>query len=171
MENGLERTEMPLTLLGTLNVWNDTENMFKGVFGDEALKDRDFRKMKLREYDRIWHAFRDKPLTTDEKALMVMLRFQRKKLRTTLYPGLLSRLISRIGGYIRHLLTEPATRIPKGMSDAHRYSDNLLRFNNKNNGSRQAAQKEYSQRRSNHVGHDHGRRKDRKQGNGNRQGL
>lgn len=171
MENGLERNETHLTLFSALNEWNNTENMFKEVFGEDSLKDRDFRKMKLREYDRIWYTFRDKPATTDEKALMVMLRFQRKKLRVILYNGLLSRLISRMGGYVRHLLSEPVPRMPKTASDAHRYSENFLHFKSKHFDGQQVAQKDFSQRRSNNVGNDLGRRRNRDQGNHNRNRL
>lgn len=156
----MEIQERQPTLVKALDEWNHTEDMFRNVFGDDALKDKDFKKMKLREYDRIWHAFNGKPLSKDERSLMAMLRFQRKKLRRTLYPGLLTRLLNRAGSYIRHLLSDtPAIAVPRN-SDDHRYAENILRFEGReeDNG-RPKKQGRYERRYNNHS-HDLGARKD-----------
>jgi hypothetical protein len=94
MENGTQAFTSE-TLMGELSSWNRQENKFRELFSDEALKDRDFMKMKIAEYDRLWLKYNGRVQTTDEKALLVMLRYQRRKLERTLYPGLLARIVRR----------------------------------------------------------------------------
>lgn len=87
---------MSKSLIRELGEWKRLEGMFRENFSETALGDRDFRKMKLREYDRIWRTYNGKEQTTDERALIVMLRFQRRKIRRALYPGLLRRLLNQM---------------------------------------------------------------------------
>lgn len=94
MENNTQAFT-PETLMGELGSWNRQENKFRELFSAAALKDRDFMKMKLAEYDRLWLKYSGKAQTTDEKALLVMMRYQRRKLERRLYPGLLTRLVRR----------------------------------------------------------------------------
>lgn len=83
------------TLMAELERWNKQEQKFKQLFGDASVKDRDFQKMKLAEYDRLWYKYQDSTATTDERSMLVMLRFQRRKLEQALYPGLITRMVRR----------------------------------------------------------------------------
>lgn len=117
----MEKAEREPTLVAALTEWNHTESLFKQHFGEESLRDRDFMKMKLKEYDRMWYSFNGRPLTRDERALMRMLRFQRRKMRRTLYRGLLSRLWNRASNFLSFLSEadrEPARRV----DDSYRYA-------------------------------------------------
>lgn len=89
------------TLFKELNDWNKQENTFRQLFSPEALKDRKFIRMKLRAYDRLFHKYSGKPLTTDEKALVRMLQFQRRKMERVLFRGLISRLLRFTASTIR----------------------------------------------------------------------
>ncbi|MBK1439791.1 hypothetical protein JHJ32_07340 [Parapedobacter sp. ISTM3] len=121
MEYGLEKMEQEPTLFAALTEWNHTESLFREHFGEESLRDRDFLKMKLKEYDRMWYSFNGRPLTQDERTLMKMLRFQRRKMRKTLYPGLLRRLWNRASNFLT-FLTE-SERIPRNSrDDSYRYA-------------------------------------------------
>ena len=94
MENTLQ-TNRPETLMSELRNWNQQENQFGALFGQEALKDREFLKMKLEHYDQIYYKYGGKAQTQDERAMMTMLRFQRRKMGKALYPGLLRRMLHR----------------------------------------------------------------------------
>lgn len=98
---------MSKSLIRELGEWKRLEGMFRENFSETALGDRDFRKMKLREYDRIWRTYNGKEQTTDERALIVMLRFQRRKIRRALYPGLLRRLLNQMTSSV---LSRPGVR-------------------------------------------------------------
>ncbi|TYR37404.1 hypothetical protein FXV77_05200 [Sphingobacterium phlebotomi] len=168
MDYRLKTRERLPTLMDTLSAWNETENMFTQVFGENALEDRDFKKMKLREYDKIWHKYNGKVQTKDDRALMVMLRFQCKKLRKTLYRGLLPRLLSRISSYVRHLFSDSVSTVPKALSDAYRYAKSPLNVD-PSSSERQSQSKSVHQKYK-HNGQHLGRRKEqnRKRGNGTR---
>lgn len=87
------------SLLGELSAWNKVESLIqhKVFMNQDITKDTDFLKMKMNEYDRLWYKYKGDNLgTTDEKALLTMIRFQQKKMRKTLYPGLIPRLFHRI---------------------------------------------------------------------------
>lgn len=85
-----------LSLQKQLADWNRQESRFKELFSEEALRDKEFQKMKLREYDKLWHLHKGTAQTTDERALLNMLRFQRRKMTRRLYPGLLRRLLHKV---------------------------------------------------------------------------
>ena len=101
----IERQQKSDSLITSLQSWNRQEQQFHQLFGEGALKDPEFVRMKLRQYDRMYYGYGSKASTTDEKAMMLMLSFQRKKLRKSLYPGLLRRTLHRavvkIGAVIR----------------------------------------------------------------------
>ncbi|MGE8426345.1 MAG: hypothetical protein ACN6O7_00645 [Sphingobacterium sp.] len=87
-------------LLTELGDWNRLEAMFQSTFGDESLKDKYFRKMKLATYERLYDRYKDDlELSKDERALVVMLRFQCTKIRKILYPKPVSRLLYRIRNF------------------------------------------------------------------------
>lgn len=95
----METTLQPFkseTLSGELGNWTRQEHSFAKLFTPDALKDREFQKMKLAEYDRLWLKYSGGVKTTDEKALMDMLRFQRRKMEKTLYPRILTRVFRKI---------------------------------------------------------------------------
>jgi hypothetical protein len=100
MENDLQayRTD---SLFAELGNWNRQENKFREIFSDDALKDREFQRMKLENYDLLYLKYAGKPLTQDEQAMLAMLQFQRRKMEKALYPGLLSRLIHRANNLIK----------------------------------------------------------------------
>lgn len=167
MEYGLETANKLPTLMDAFREWNRSEDMFREAFGDGALEDRDFLKLKLREYDRIWHTFNGKPLSKDEKALMVILRFQRRKLRRGLYRGLLTRFLNRAGSYIRFLLQVRRTRaVPTQVGD-HRYLTNTPGLVKEGKDNDQQKQEERYQRKYNN--HDLGPK--RKTDRGYRQSM
>jgi hypothetical protein len=94
------------TLMGELGSWNQQENKFRELFFEQASQDKVFLKMKLKEYSRIWYKYAHKASTTDERALLVMLQYQRHKLQTALYPGLLTRYVARTLSFIKSKLMQ-----------------------------------------------------------------
>ncbi len=105
MQNDLQDNR-PATLVSELNVWNRRENQFMELFSPQAVKDREFQKMKLAEYNRLWYAYNGKATTTDEKALLTMLGFQRRKMEKSLYPGILTRLVRRGIAYLKAVIVQ-----------------------------------------------------------------
>jgi hypothetical protein len=89
------------SLMVELGVWNRQENKFREIFGEHAVKDRDFKKMKLSEYERLSHLYARGANTTDEKAMIRMLQFQQRKLTKDLYPGLIMRAIHMLIVFFR----------------------------------------------------------------------
>lgn len=121
MENDLQahRTD---TLFSELGNWNRQENKFREVFSDEALKDREFQKMKLETYDRLYNKYRGKPLTQDERAMLTMLRFQRRKMEKALYPGLLTRMLRRGIGLVKNLWARQRESVAVNRENLHQYT-------------------------------------------------
>lgn len=83
------------TLMAELHGWSRLEQTFAQTFGSDSLRDRDYLKMKLSEYDRLYHFYAAGTLSRDEKAMTRMLRYQSRKLERALFPGLASRLLRR----------------------------------------------------------------------------
>lgn len=75
----IERKSLTDTIIGGLSDWNRQEQQFRQLFGEDALKDREFIRMKLQQFDRLYYKHSNTAKTTDEMAMMLMLRFQRKK--------------------------------------------------------------------------------------------
>jgi hypothetical protein len=94
------------TFMAELSGWNQQEQKFRSLFSDQALQDRDFLKMKLAEYNRIWYKYNGTVQSTDEKALMIMLRFHRRKLQKTIFPGLITRLLSRAYAFTKGMVSQ-----------------------------------------------------------------
>lgn len=101
---------METTLITELGSWNRQEQKFRELFGADALKDREFQKMKLAEYDRLYRRHSGSVTTTDEKALLTMLRFQRSKMEKALYPGILTRLLRRGFSRLKHMVQQALQR-------------------------------------------------------------
>lgn len=93
--------KMQDSLMVELGAWNKQENKFREIFGDHAIKDREFKKMKLSEYERLSMLYANGAITTDEKAMVRMLRFQQQKLSRDLYPGLIRRIFHKLVVFFR----------------------------------------------------------------------
>jgi len=124
MENELQ-TYRPETLMSELRNWHQQENKFGALFGDDALKDREFLKMKLEHYDQLYYKYNGKAQTPDEKAMMTMLRFQRRKMERSLHPGLLRRMLHRGRARLRAMWTSNRESITFNREQANRQVYNL----------------------------------------------
>ena len=150
MEYGLE-IHREATLQAALAEWKHTEDLFSHHFDKDALNTRDFMKMKLKEFDRMWYAFNGRPLTKDERALMRMVRFQRRITRRMLYPGLPGRLWNRTANFLA-FVSEPKERSGPRRDDTSRYAGYTIRVDGDGQSSRQNRQeaKQRYQRRYSH---------------------
>lgn len=109
------------TFFSALDEWNHFEDLSREKYGADSLKDRDFQKLKLREYERLYRFYNVRTdLSRDERAMLLMLGFQRKKLRKALYPGQISRVLYRIGSYLRAKVQGAKINDPFG-ADTERY--------------------------------------------------
>ncbi len=124
MENALQ-TSRPETLMSELSNWNQQENKFGALFGQEALKDREFLKMKLENYDQLYYKYNGKAQTPDEKAMMTMLRFQRRKMERSLYPGLLRRMLHRAGARLQAMWAGNRETVTVTREQVNRQAHNL----------------------------------------------
>ncbi|TDX00514.1 hypothetical protein [Dinghuibacter silviterrae] len=120
----MENVQETKTLFKEMGDWNRQESMFRELFSEESLKDRDFMRMKLENYDKLYHKYNGKPLTTDEKALMRMLRFQRRKMEKILYPGLLRRMLHRGTALVKGLLARRRENLAIRRSNLLQYAHN-----------------------------------------------
>ncbi|WP_142685738.1 hypothetical protein [Chitinophaga polysaccharea] len=93
MEYTLEKQGMKNSLRNDFGQWNMLEDMFKQQLSQKDLESRRFRNMKLKEYNRLIRVYSGAPLTRDEQALMIVMKFQRGSLVRSLYPGLLTRMV------------------------------------------------------------------------------
>ena len=109
MDNTLQ--DYSSSLIADLSGWNRQEQKFRELFSDDSLKDREFLKMKLAEFNRIFYKHDGTAKTTDERAFMTILGFHRKKLEKALYPGLLTRLVVRAYAFVSGLLQQRADQI------------------------------------------------------------
>lgn len=101
MEYGLESNVGRERLLSDLNDWNRLEELFLNTFGEQSLKDKQFRKLKLERYTRLYDKYKGRnDLSKDEGALLLMVHFQSRNIRKILYPGLLNRLLYRVGAFL-----------------------------------------------------------------------
>ena len=92
-------------LLAELSSWNKQERQFRDLFSEQALKDHSFLRLKLSEYNRLHQKYVTTVTTTDERALLLMLRFQKAKLEKKLYPRLITRLLYRSFNALRQTIT------------------------------------------------------------------
>ena len=90
------KNQEPETLEAGLDFWNRQEQKFKSLFGQESLKDREFLKMKLRHYDKLWYQYKNASLGIEGQLMRNMLKFQRRKIEKSLHPGLLRTIIRKI---------------------------------------------------------------------------
>lgn len=99
MENELQNRQP--TLFSELSNWNGQESKFRELFSADVLKDRDFLKLKLDHYNKLYYKYGGGARTTDDQAMVAMLHYQRRKMERTLYPGLLTRMVRRAFARIR----------------------------------------------------------------------
>jgi hypothetical protein len=123
MENDLQMRQE--TLMSALGNWNLQENKFRELFGDDALRDREFMKMKLDHYDGIFHKYNGRPQTQDERAMMTMLHFQRRKMERSLHPGFLRRVLHRVVARIKAVRTANRERMAITVDQRERSAQNL----------------------------------------------
>lgn len=114
--------DRPETLVSELGSWNRQENRFRELFSDDALKDREFIRMKLGHYHTLYYKYRGTERTTDERAMMMVLRFQRRKMERTLYPGLIRRLLYRGRMRLQAALTASLNAARAQQTEAARYA-------------------------------------------------
>lgn len=147
------------SLMAELGSWSKQEHKFRELFGNDAIRDRDFQKMKLAEYDRLWQKYQGKAMTTDEKSMLVMLRFQRRKLEKTLYPGILRRIFHRAAVGIKALVANRRQlREQRNQPEQYTYST-ITVPGNERSGQKQASEHERQQKGQSHrYGQDLGRR-------------
>jgi len=124
MENALPQSR-PETLMSELSSWNQQENKFGALFGQDALKDREFLKMKLDHYDQLYYKYNGKAQTPDEKAMMTMLRFQRRKMERSLHPGLLRRILHRAGARLKAMWNSSRENVTINREQVNRQAQHL----------------------------------------------
>lgn len=101
------------SLTEDLKSWNQQESQFRNLFSEQALIDKEFLKMKLKEFNRIWYKYSGIPQSPVEGALMMMLNYQRRKLQQSLYPGLLTRLLVRAFTFSKAYISQRLAQPPK----------------------------------------------------------
>lgn len=118
------RKDEPETLEAGLDFWSRQEQKFQSLFGKEALKDREFLKMKLRHYDRLWYQYKNTPLDIEGQLMRNMLKFQRRKIDKSMYRGLLRQIIRRITTAIESSGVQKVQQKMENKSRLVRYNEN-----------------------------------------------
>lgn len=150
------------SLMAEVNAWNRFEKIFRESVGEEDMKERDFLKMKLKEFDRIWysHPATDKTGTIDERAMQIVVGYQRKKLEKALYPGLLRRLLHRARVYVAASIDGTRSLAKaRQLMQGYQYSNRLPTQPVANNGQQQPQSGQQPTGRGQHYGPDLGGRK------------
>ena len=159
MYNDLETPGNGSSFFSALTGWNHTEDLFREHFGEDSLLDREFLKLKLREYDRMWYRFSRNALTRDERALLSMLRIQRRWLRKTLYHGSMRRLWNRLFRFAAFQIGGRQRAIGV-RDDSYRYADPAKLLQDHGGNGRTAQDPARGERREHgqRYGHDLGKR-------------
>ena len=114
----------PETLESGLDFWSRQEQKFQSLFGKEALKDKEFLKMKLRHYDRLWYRYKNAPLDTEGQLMRNMLKFQRRKIDKSMHRGLLRQIIRRVNTAIESDRVQKVQQKMENMNRLERYNEN-----------------------------------------------
>lgn len=101
-----------------LSGWNRQEGQFRELFGDASLKDREFLRMKLDTYSSLFHKYNGRAQTTDERALLLMLHYQRRKMEKALYPGLLRRMLYRAAARLKAQWSQSSKPVQTSVRDS-----------------------------------------------------
>ncbi|HWT40181.1 MAG TPA: hypothetical protein VN081_02820 [Dongiaceae bacterium] len=89
----LQKEDNLLTELGN---WNSIEKLCAGVYGEAVLKDRNFQRIKLQEYQRLYNKYDTRESASlDQHALHKMLRYQSRKIEQHLYQNPVRRILQR----------------------------------------------------------------------------
>jgi len=118
------RKNEPATLEAGLDFWNRQEQKFQSLFGKEALKDKEFLKMKLRHYDRLWYQYKNAPLDIEGQLMRNMLKFQRRKIDKSMHRGLLRQIIRRVNTAVESNRAQKVQQKMENMNRLERYNEN-----------------------------------------------
>lgn len=121
------KSEEPATLEAGLDFWGRQEQKFQSLFGQEALKDKEFLKMKLRYYDSLWYKYKNAPLSLEGQLMRNMLKFQRRKIEKSRHRGLLRRIIRRINTAVEARWVQKAQRRAENRSLLEHYNERSLK--------------------------------------------
>lgn len=121
------KRQEPATLEEELDFWIRQEQKFQSLFGKEALKDKEFIKMKLRHYDSLWYKYKNAPLGTEGQLMRNMLKFQRKKIDKSMHRGLLRQIIRRINTAIESKRVQRVQRKIENKNQMGLYNENSPR--------------------------------------------
>ena len=129
-----------------------------------------FLNEKLAEYNRLWYKYGGRAQTTDERALLLMLRFQRRKMERSLYPGLLTRMVYRAIVMARAAVRpKQADKRREDKTQPYLYSTIPVSAAVRRNGREQPSQEQTATaRHRKHHGYNLGRRQ--QQAHGKRKG-
>ncbi|GEM_PF-3235288 len=152
MEYGWDIDQRTPTFFSALDEWKHFEDLSSEKYGADSLKDRDFQKLKLREYERLYRFYNGRvDLSRDERAMLLMLGFQRKKLRKALYPGQIRRVLHRIGSFLSAKIQGAKTKDPFG-TDTERYLSTRWYPDNKTQAKPQDAEQRQGQQQQQQQG-------------------
>lgn len=86
-----------------LKKWQQQQARFQKIFGNEAILDRSFQKVKLKELEKI---YRRNKGTSDpvEKATLQWLKAGNKSIERQLYPRFRQRLLRRLAAAVRRVI-------------------------------------------------------------------
>lgn len=124
VQNGKEE---PATLEEGLDFWIKQERKFQSLFGQEALKDREFLKMKLRHYDRLWYKYKNASLDTEGQLMRNMLKFQRRKIDKSMHRGFLRQIFRRINTAVESKRAQKVQRKIENKNQMGLYNENSPR--------------------------------------------
>ena len=119
-----DKRQETATLEEGLDFWIRQEQKFQSLFGKEALKDKEFLKMKLRHYDSLWYKYKHAPLGTEGQLMRNMLKFQRKKIDKSMHRGLLRQIIRRINTAIESKRVQRVQRKIENKNQMGLYNEN-----------------------------------------------
>lgn len=116
----METTNFPDSLAGELSNWKRQEQFFAEFGSAKDFQTIRFKRMKLKEFDRLWLRYRTGGDHPDREALLNVVKFQRKEMEAALYPGLagwMRKMLHRAKVEAWHKLLgakeEPAYRLPE----------------------------------------------------------
>lgn len=122
-----KKNDLPQALEMGLDFWGKQEQKFQSLFGKDALKDKEFLKMKLRYYDNLWYKYKNAPLSIEGQLMRNMLKFQRKKLEKSLHHGLVRQIIRRINTAVKSGKALKAQRKAENKSRLAQYNQSSPR--------------------------------------------
>lgn len=150
------------SMMAEVHAWSRFEKIFSESVGAEDMQTKQFLKMKLKEFDRIWYSHPNTPgnSTIDERAMQIVVNYQRKKLEKALYPGLLRRLLHRARVYVAASIDGTRSLAKaRQLMQGYQYGNRVATGPAANNGQQQAQPGEQPAERRQHYGPNLGGRK------------